>query len=79
MLGQIGRRSYIIILGICIYLVIYPTILIKYVLLKNVIKKAICGSYSTYALKAYCTLTQTEFLHSYPEALHTPSGVRDLC
>jgi len=30
-------------------------------------------------LEAYCTLTQIEFLHSYPEALHTPSGVRDLC
>jgi hypothetical protein len=39
---------------------------------------AICGSYSTYTLKAYFTLTQTEFLHSSPEALRTPSGVRDL-
>ena len=30
-------------------------------------------------LEAYCTLTQNEFLHSSPEALHTPSGVRHLC
>ena len=29
-------------------------------------------------LEAYCTLTRmSSFIH--PEALHTPSGVRDLC
>jgi len=35
--------------------------------------KAVCGSYSI--LYSY----PNKFLHSSPEALHTPSGVRDLC
>jgi hypothetical protein len=33
--------------------------------------KAICGSYSTYALKAYCTLTQTSsFIHLQKRCTH---------
>jgi hypothetical protein len=39
----------------------------------------VVGPISTAAMKAYCTLTAVEFRHSSPEALHTPSGVRDLC
>ena len=41
-------------------------------------QKAVCGSYSTDALR-HIVLYPNEFLHSSPEALHTPSGMRDLC
>ena len=44
---------------------------------KKVKVKIVCGSYSTAALRHIVLLP--EFLHSSPEALHTPSGVRDLC
>jgi len=40
--------------------------------------KAVCGSYSTDALRHMYSYPN-EFLHSSPEALHTPSDVRDLC
>jgi hypothetical protein len=39
----------------------------------------VVGTISTAAMKAFCTLTPMEFRHSSPEALDTPSGVRDLC
>jgi hypothetical protein len=41
--------------------------------------KAIYGSYSTYSLEDVLYSYPNEFLHSSPEALLTPSGVRDLC
>ena len=34
------------------------------------------GSFSTAAVKADCTLTPNEFLHSSPEALHTKQHER---
>jgi len=40
MLGHVGKRVYISTLGICIYVVIYSMIIIKYVLLRNVIQFA---------------------------------------
>ena len=46
---------------------------------KKVKVKAICGSYSTAALRGILYSYPNEFLHSFPEALHTPSGVRDPC
>jgi hypothetical protein len=36
------------------------------------------GSFSTAAMKADCTLTLNEFLHSSPEALHTKRRERPL-
>jgi hypothetical protein len=39
----------------------------------------VVGPISTAVMKASYTPTPMEFLHSPPEALHTPSGVRDLC
>jgi hypothetical protein len=41
--------------------------------------KAVCGSYSTAAFSGILYSYLKEFLHSSPEVLHTPSGVRDLC
>jgi hypothetical protein len=38
----------------------------------------VVGPISTEAMKAYSTLTPIESRHSSTEALHTPSGVRDL-
>ena len=36
------------------------------------------GSFSTAAVKADCTLTPNEFLHSSPEVLHTKRHERPL-
>jgi len=45
---------------------------------KEVEVKSVCGSYGTAALRHMYSYPN-EFLHSSPEALHTPSGMRDLC
>jgi hypothetical protein len=59
----------------------YVFSLLGYVFLLLCIKvkvKAVCGSYSTLPCGILYSYLN-EFLHSSPEALLTPSGVRDLC
>jgi hypothetical protein len=53
-------------------------IAIKIYAMKGKKVKAVCGSYSLLPCGILYSYPN-EFLHSSSEALHTPSGVRDLC